>query len=273
MKTVVAKKTAAVKKMKMRYFDTHAHYDDKRFNHDRDAVLSSLTEHGVELVVNPGADMRSSRAALRLAEKYPFIYAAVGIHPHDAAEVNEENVSELKRMAAMPKVVAIGEIGLDYYRDLSPRDVQKRSFERLLQLAQELQIPIIVHDRDAHADTLDILRGFKLKAVVYHCFSGSLDYARTLLGLGWYLSFTGSITFKGAYKSHETIRYMPIDRLMLETDAPYLAPQSNRGERNDSTLMPEATRLIADLRGITLEELTETTFETGKRFFGIPCYL
>jgi TatD DNase family protein len=252
-----------------RYFDTHAHYDDKRFDIDRDEILSSLCRHHVELVLNPGSCIKSSRASVVLSDEYPFIYSAVGVHPHYVKSLTEDSISELKDMSKHPKVVAIGEIGLDYYRDLSPRDVQKRWFECQLQLAAELDMPVIIHDREAHADTLDILRNFKPKAVVYHCYSGSLDYAKVLLRLDYYLSFTGSITFKGAQKSHDVIRYMPLDRLMLETDAPYLAPMPKRGERNDSTLLPPTAQLMADIRGITLEELTEATFQTGKNFFGI----
>lgn len=252
-----------------RYFDTHAHYDDARFDEDRDALIASLTGNNVELVVNPGSDMESSRAAVGLSEKYSFIYSAVGVHPHEAEGLTEEDISELRSLSKRDKVVAVGEIGLDYYRDLSPRSAQKLAFERQLQLAYEINMPVIIHDREAHADTLDILRNFDLKSVVYHCYSGSLEYAKTLLTLGYYLSFTGAITFKGAQKSHDVIRYMPIDRLMLETDAPYLAPAPHRGERNDSTFLPPVAQLMADIRGITIDELTEATFQTGKRFFGV----
>ena len=255
--------------MMARYFDTHAHYDDKRFDGDREALIMSLAEHNIELVVNPGSSMRSSRAAVELSERYPFFYGAVGVHPHDAKELTENGVSELKRMTKHPKVVAVGEIGLDYHYDFSPRDIQKRGFERQLQLAVDTGMPVIIHDREAHADTLDILKNFKLKAVVYHCYSGSLEYAKVLLGRGYYLSFTGAVTFKGAYRSHEVIRYMPIDRLMLETDAPYLAPAPHRGKRCDSTFLPAIARAISDIRGIAPEELAETTYHTGREFFGI----
>jgi len=251
-----------------RYFDTHAHYDDKRFDGDRDKIISSLGEHNVELVLNPGSCMRSSRAAVALSGKYHFIYSAVGVHPHYVKGLTEDSISELRQMSKHPKVAAIGEIGLDYYRDLSPRDVQKRWFERQLQLAAELDMPVIIHDRDAHADTLDILKSFSLKAVVYHCYSGSLEYAKVLLRQGYYLSFTGAITFKGAQKSHDVIRYMPLERLMLETDAPYLAPEPWRSKRNDSTLLRPVAQFMADIRGITIEELSEATFLTGKDFFG-----
>jgi TatD DNase family protein len=253
----------------VRFFDTHAHYDDKRFARDRDSVLNGLPEKGIELVMNPGSDMRASRASVELAEKYPFIYAAVGVHPHDADTFTESNASELKKLAARPKVLAIGEIGLDYYRDLSPRDKQAECFERQLALAEELQMPVIVHDRDAHEDTLAILRNFKLKNVVYHCYSGSREYAKILLNLGWHISFTGAITFKNARHSHETIQYMPLDRLMLETDAPYLAPHPYRGERNDSAFMPLIAESAAHTRGIPVEELAEAAFVNGARFFGI----
>lgn len=254
----------------IRYFDTHAHYDDKRYASDRDGVLNSLSASGVGLVMNPGSDMPASRAAVDIAAKYPFVYAAVGVHPHDAAGFTEENAAELKKLAARPKVMAIGEIGLDYFRDLSPRDKQAECFERQLALAEELQMPVIVHDRDAHEDTLAILRKFKLKDVVYHCYSGSREYAEILLGLGWHISFTGAITFKNARHSHETIKHMPLDRLMLETDAPYLAPHPYRGERNSSAYMPLIAEAAASARGIPVEELAEAAFVNGARFFGIP---
>lgn len=250
-----------------RYFDTHAHYNDSRFRDDRDTLLSSLKAHDVELVLNPGSDMDSSRAAVKIAEAYSFVYAAVGIHPHDSSLLNDGNISELEQLSHHPKVVAIGEIGLDYHHDFSPRDAQKAAFERQLELASKLRLPVIIHDREAHADTLDILRGFDLESVVYHCFSGSLEHAKILLDMGCYLSFTGAITFKGANKSHDVIRYMPADRLMLETDAPYLAPVPHRGKRNDSTYLPIVAELMADIRHTSLEEITEMTFINGKNFF------
>ena len=254
----------------VRYFDTHAHYDDKRFASDRDRLLESLPEKGVKLLLNPGSNMRSSRASVALAEKYPFIYAAAGVHPHDAAGFGGGHAAELKKMAANPKVMAIGEIGLDYYRNLSPRAEQIGCFERQLALAEELKMPVIIHDRDAHEDTLSILRGFKLKGVVYHCYSGSLEYAKILLGLGWHISFTGAITFKNARHSIETIKYMPLDRLMIETDAPYLAPHPYRGERCDSAFLPLISEAAARARGIPAAELAEAAFVNGVGFFGIP---
>lgn len=258
-----------MKKVMPKYFDTHAHYDDMRFRDDRDTLIASLKEHDVELVLNPGSNMKSSRAAVKLAEAHSFIYAAVGIHPHDSALLSENDISELEQMSKHPKVVAIGEIGLDYHHDFSPRDAQKIAFERQLELASRLRLPVVIHERNAHADALDILRNYELKSVVYHCYSGSLEHAKILLGMGCYLSFTGTITFKGAQKSHDVIRYMPSDRLMLETDAPYLAPEPHRGKRNDSTYLPIIAQLMADIRHVSVDEIVEKTFENGKNFFNI----
>ena len=251
------------------YFDTHAHYDDEAFDLDRDAVLSSLPENGVGLALNPASNMASSRLCVELSEKYPFLYAAVGVHPHDTKEMTDASLDELRSLASNEKVVAIGEIGLDYHYDFSPREVQRARFREQLELARELRLPAIIHEREACEDCLNIVSDFPDVRGVFHCFSGSRETAEIILKQGWYLSFTGVITFKNARRSHEVIENMPLDRLMIETDSPYLAPVPHRGERNTSLNLPHIAEKIAELRGLSLDEVAALTTENGKRFFGI----
>lgn len=251
------------------YFDTHAHYDDEAFDLDRDAVLSSLPENGVGLALNPASNMASSRLCVELSGKYPFLYAAVGVHPHDAKEMTDASLDELRSLASNEKVVAIGEIGLDYHYDFSPREVQRARFREQLELARELRLPAIIHEREACEDCLKIVSDFPDVRGVFHCFSGSRETAEIILKQGWYLSFTGVITFKNARRSHEVIENMPLDRLMIETDSPYLAPVPRRGERNTSLNLPHIAGKIAELRGLSLDEVVALTLENGKRFFGI----
>ncbi|MBR7082233.1 MAG: TatD family hydrolase [Oscillospiraceae bacterium] len=251
------------------YFDTHAHYDDEAFDLDRDAVLSSLPENGVGLALNPASNMASSRLCVELSEKYPFLYAAVGVHPHDAKEMTDGSLDELRALASNEKVVAIGEIGLDYHYDFSPRDVQRARFREQLELARELCLPAIIHEREACEDCLKIVSDFPDVRGVFHCFSGSWETAEIILKQGWYLSFTGVITFKNARRSHEVIENMPLDRLMIETDSPYLAPVPHRGERNTSLNLPHIAEKIAELRGLTVDEVAALTLENGRWFFGI----
>jgi TatD DNase family protein len=252
------------------FFDTHAHYDDPAFDMDRADVLSSLKDAQISLVMNPGSDLASSRASVQLAETYDFVYAAVGVHPHEAKEMREGDLETLRTLAAHPKVKAIGEIGLDYYYDHSPRDVQQQRLREQMALAEECKLPVIIHDRDAHGDCFDVVRSFPNVTGVYHCYSGSLEMAKQLLDLGWYLSFNGAITFKNARKALEVISYMPLDRLMLETDSPYLSPVPFRGKRNDSRRVPIVAETIAALRQMPVEEVAKITTENGKRFFRIP---
>lgn len=251
------------------YFDTHAHYDSEAFDEDRDLLLKSLPERGVDLVVNPGSDAKSSAHSIELAERYSHIYAAVGWHPHEADSFGENSIEQLRTWLQHGKVVAIGEIGLDYHYDFSPREQQRTVFRAQMQLAEELNVPVIVHDRDAHADSMEIVRAFPQVLGVFHCYSGSAEMAKELLNLGWYLSFTGAITFKNARKALETIECAPMDRIMIETDSPYLTPVPNRGKRNDSTQLPYIAQVIADIKGISLEEAAKVTMENGRRFFGI----
>lgn len=251
------------------YFDTHAHYDDEAFDADRDAVLQSMPGRGISLIVNPGCNLPSSRAALELSRRYPFVYAAVGVHPHDAESMKAGDLATLRELASQERAVAIGEIGLDYYYDRSPRQVQKERFREQMALAAEMNLPVIIHDREAHEDCLNIVREFKSVRGVYHCYSGSLEQAKVLVRLGWYISFTGAVTFKNARRAHEVISWMPGDRLMLETDSPYLTPVPHRGKRNDSGYLPLIAEAAAALRGVSAEEIAAVTLENGKRFFGI----
>lgn len=251
------------------YFDTHAHYDDEQFDIDRDELLSSMPENGVDLIVDPASNLDSCRKVLEIANKFPFVYAAVGVHPHDAKEMDETSIDLIHNTAENEKVVAIGEIGLDYHYDLSPRDIQKKRFYQQLELARELKLPVIIHEREACQDCMDIITQFKdLKGVV-HCFSGSWETAVQILDMGWYISFTGAVTFKNARKAPEVATKMPIDRLMLETDSPYMAPVPLRGRRNDSRNLAYIAETVAQLRGMTREEVAAITLENGKEFFGI----
>ena len=249
-------------------FDTHAHYDSRQFDADRDQVLSALPGQGVGLVVNPGCDLDSSRQAIGIAERYPFVYAAVGVHPEDCAGWQDTDVDELRPLAAHPKVVAIGEIGLDYYwKENPPREFQQRVFRAQLALAWELDLPVIVHDREAHGDCLSIIREFPQVRGVFHCFSGSAEMAKELVGLGWMISFTGALTYKNARKAVEAAQAVPLDRIMIETDSPYMAPVPCRGERCHSGLARHTCQRLAELRGISLEECARITFENGTEFY------
>ncbi len=253
----------------MRLFDTHAHYDDQRFEGDRDQVLGGLREAGVERVLNPGADLASSEQAVRLAQQYDFLYAGVGVHPHSAAEYDDAQEKRLAELLAQPKVRALGEIGLDYHYDFSPREQQKACFERQLALAKALDVPVIIHEREACQDCLEILKASGVEKGVVHCFSGSLETAKILVEMGFYLSFTGVITCKNSRRAPEVVRWVPADRIMIETDAPYLAPEPRRGRRNDSSLLPYINQAVAAFRGISEEEAARITWENGLHFFDI----
>lgn len=250
-------------------FDSHAHYDDARFDADRAKVLSSLSESGVQYVVNAGCDMPSSHASVAMAEEYGFIYAAVGVHPHDAKSVTESDYARLKRLSEHKKVVAIGEIGLDYHYDNSPRDVQREVFVRQIEMAKELNLPFVVHEREALADCLDCLRSAGYYNGVMHCFSGSLETLREILKMGMLISIGGVVTFKNNVRTAEVAKYAPIDSLMLETDCPYLAPHPYRGERNSSAYLGVVAQKIADIRGTDCEMVAQATCDNAKRFFGI----
>ncbi len=253
----------------MTLFDTHAHYDDEQFDEDRDALLTSMQENGVRCIVNAASNLESSKKALGLAEKYPFIYASVGVHPHDTELMDDETVGKLQTLLSHPKAVAVGEIGLDYYYDHSPREIQQKRFREQLELAAQVKLPVIIHEREAARDTLDILSEFPQVTGVVHCYSGSWETAKILLDKGWYLSFTGVITYKNARRSHEVIEKMPRDRIMIETDSPYLAPVPMRGRRNSSLNLKYTAEKLAELLQMQPEEAAALTLANGLRFFGI----
>ena len=253
------------------YFDTHAHYDDDAFAPDRDAVLAALPEAGIGLVLNPGCDAVSSEAAVTLANRWPHVYAAVGLHPENCGGCGEEDFARIRTLLAEPKVVAIGEIGLDYYwEENPPRDFQQEIFRRQLALAVEKDLPVIVHDRDAHGDCLALVSEFPALRGVFHCFSGSPEMAERLLRRGWYLGFDGPVTYKNAKKAPEVVALCPTDRILLETDSPYLSPVPHRGKRNDSRNLPWIAAKLAQIKGLSPEEIARAAAENGKRLFGIP---
>lgn len=256
----------------MPIFDTHAHYYDDAFDADRDELLASLPAKGVERIVCPGCDPESSRACIDLAAKYDFIYAAAGFHPENLEGVSLADVDKVKALCAAPKVVAVGEIGLDYYWVKAPeaRAFSRDMFDAQLSLSEELDLPAIVHDRDAHKDCMDLVRAHPNARGVFHCYSGSLEDAKVLVDKGWMLSFTGNITFHNARRAPEILSWLPLERLMLETDAPYMAPEPYRGERCDSSLIPLMAAKVAECKGnVSAEEVLAITCENGKRFFKI----
>ena len=250
-------------------FDTHAHYDDERFDEDRDTVLGGLSEHGVSLAVDPACDLKSCKATLELSSKYKFIYSAVGVHPHSAeSDGNEGYLDKVSEFAKNKKVVAIGEIGLDYHYDFSPREKQIEVFSQQLALANDLNLPVIIHDREAHADTLELVQKYRPKGII-HCYSGSAEMAREFLKLDMYIGFTGSVTFKNANKLLLAAMEVPEDRILLETDCPYMAPVPYRGQRCDSTLIPATAERLAELRGTDAQTLIDRARENGMRVYGI----
>ncbi len=251
--------------------DSHAHLDDKRFDDDRDRVIKRCIEDGITHIINAGADMASSKKAVELADNNDIIYASVGVHPHDAGRVGNDYLDTLALWARHPKVVAIGEIGLDYYRDLSPRDVQRKRFIEQIKLAHELDMPIIVHDRDAHGDTMDILKSHRdyIKAGVMHCFSGSLEMAKECIKLGFYISFAGPVTFTNARKLVDAAYGVPLDKILVETDCPYLTPQPHRGKRNYPGYVKLVIDRIARIKGMEFEEVADATAKNALDLFGI----
>ena len=250
-------------------FDTHAHMDDRAFREDRDALLSGLPGKGVGLVMNPGCSLESSRNAVALAEKYPHVYAAVGSHPDVADEVNDTVLEEYRKLCKLPKVKAIGEIGIDYHYEDIPRQLQLKAFRMQMELAREVKLPVIVHERDAHEDGMSIVKEFPDVTGVFHCYSGSAEMARQLVDLGWYIGFTGVLTFKNARKAIETAASIPLDRIVLETDCPYMAPEPFRGKRNDPGYIYRMAEKLAEIRGISVEETQAITTENGKRLYRI----
>ena len=251
------------------YFDTHAHYDSSKFSADRDEVLRAVYESGVSLIVDPGDTLERSKNTVALANQYDFVYVAVGVHPEEYETWAEDTVDRLRELAKEPKVVAIGEIGLDYYWDKNHTELQKQMFRTQIELALELDLPIIVHDREAHGDCFSIVCDYPALRGVFHCYSGSAEMAKELLKRGWYLGFDGPITYKNNVKAMEVLAVTPLDRIVLETDSPYLSPVPNRGKRNDSRNLPYIAAVVAREKGISVEDAAAITFENGKRLYGI----
>ncbi len=247
-------------------FDSHAHYDDEKFDDSRDVLLPSLFENGVCAVVNCGSDLKSSIRSRSLSQNYEKIYFAAGIHPHEAAEIDENDFQEIKELLKDDKCIAIGEIGLDYHYDFSPRDIQKEVFEYQLKIAEKFDMPVIIHDREAHEDTWELLKKYQPKGVV-HCFSGSAEMARDILSIGMYIGLGGAVTFKNAKKPVSVAAMVPDDRLLIETDCPYMAPVPHRGKVNNSLLIPYTAEIIAGIRGVTAQEILDITAENAKTLF------
>ena len=248
-------------------FDSHAHLNDEAFDQDRAELLETFRDAGVGLVMNAGCSLASSREGIALAEAYPWIYCSVGTHPDTADEVNEEVLEVYRQMCSHPKVKAIGEIGLDYYYETIHRDAQMRAFRMQMQLAEELDMPVIVHERDAHEDGMSIVKEFPKVKGVFHCYSGSAEMARQLVDMGWYIGFTGVLTFKNARKAVETAASIPLERILLETDCPYMAPEPYRGKRNHPGYLPKMAEKLAQIRGIPVEDVIRVTTENAKRLY------
>lgn len=250
-------------------FDTHAHYTDKKFDTDSDAVLSSMHENGIGLIMNACSAIDEIDGIINLCEKYDFIYGSAGVHPHEVQNMSENDLEIISQKSAHPKIKAIGEIGLDYFYDNSPRELQKIWFARQLELACKLKMPVIIHDRDAHKDTMDILKAFPQRTGVFHCYAGSVEMARDVLNMNMYIAFGGSLTFKKSKTPKEVAKYVPIDRIVLETDSPYLAPEPQRGRRNDSRYLHLVAQMIADIKGLSYDKVADITYNNGLTLFGI----
>lgn len=253
------------------YFDSHAHLDGERFDEDRDLVLERAKAGGIDFIMNPGADFDSSVRATELAQKYDMVYAAVGIHPHDASSLDEHMLSMIEMLSKKPKVKAIGEIGLDFHYDYSPRDVQRHWFREQLRLAKRLNMPVIIHDREANQETFDTLSEEKAfeTGVLMHCYSGSAELAKEYVKKGAYISIAGPVTFKNSRKLLEVVSAVPLERLMIETDSPYMTPEPFRGKRNESLYVAYVCEKIAQIKQIELREAAEATTANAKRFFNI----
>ena len=251
-------------------FDTHAHMDDRAFDADREELLRSLPEQGLQLVMNPGCSLESSRNVSRLTREYDFLYGAVGSHPDAADEVNDAVLAEYRELCKLnSKIRAIGEIGLDYHYEDIPRQIQMQAFRSQMELARELDLPVIVHERDAHEDGMSVVRDFPTVTGVFHCYSGSAEMARQLVDKGWYIGFTGVLTFKNARKAVEVASSIPLERIVLETDCPYMAPEPFRGKRNHPGYLYRMAEKLAEIRGISVEEIHAVTTENGRRLYRI----
>ena len=252
-------------------FDSHAHLNDARFDEDREALIQKLQEEHVDLVLNPGADIETSISSVELANKYDFIYAAVGVHPHDVKDLDDTAIDTLRKLATEnEKVVAIGEIGLDYYWNTENKDLQKQAFIKQIELANKLELPIVIHSRDAFIDTIDIIKNHKVnKAGIFHCCQQNQELVRQALQLGYYISFAGPITFKNSKNAPAIIDMIPLDKMLIETDSPYLSPEPHRGQRNDCRNVKYVAKKIADLKGISVEEVAKQTYENAMKIFEI----
>ncbi|MDR1563486.1 MAG: TatD family hydrolase [Oscillospiraceae bacterium] len=250
-------------------FDSHAHYDDDSFDIDRSGVLSLLPQNGVELVINAASNLDSAQKGIAYAKEFAHIYAAVGIHPHDAAKAPVDYLHTLRTMAAESKVCAIGEIGLDYHYDFSPREVQRAVFEAQLLLANELDLPVIIHDREAHGDMYELLKKMRPKSGVLHCFSGGVELLKETLSLGLYIGLGGAVTFKNAKKPIEVAAAVPLERLLLETDAPYMSPVPFRGKRCESPMIALVAQKISEIKGVSVEEVIGVTNQNARQLFKI----
>jgi len=251
--------------------DTHAHLQWASFDKDREKAINRAKKAGVEYIVNIGFDVDGSIKAIDLAEKHKGLYATVGIHPHNASQFNQKVLNKLMELSENPKVVAIGEIGLDYYRNLSPRQAQKEAFEAQLLLAKELKLPVVIHDREAHADILQILSKLNEKTtVIMHCFSGSKEMAEQCVKSNFYISFAGLVTFPNSHKLHEIAKWIKLDKILVETDSPWLAPQDMRGKRNEPAFLTFIAEKVAKLKGIPVNRLAEATTENSKEIFQLP---
>ena len=250
-------------------FDTHAHLNDSAFDADRDALITGLKDKGVDFVMNAGCSLQSSKECIALAEKYPFLYASVGSHPDAADEVCEELMETYLQMSRHPKVKAIGEIGLDYYYEDFDRQIQLRAFRMQMELARQADLPVIVHERDAHGDGMDVVQEFPDVTGVFHCYSGAAEMAKQLVKKGWYIGFTGVLTFKNARKAVETAQAIPIERIVLETDCPYMSPEPYRGKRNDPGRLIHMAEKLAQIRSLPVEKVIEITTENAKRLYRI----
>ena len=249
------------------YFESHAHYDDERFDDDRDELLASFPAEGIETVVNSSSDIASSRASIVLAEKYPFFYASVGVHPHEVSKMREEDIDTLRELSKHPKVVAIGEIGLDFYYDLSPRDDQRYWFKRQLALAEELDMPVIIHSRDASQECFDIISASNVRKGVIHCYSGSAPMAQDYADMGFYIGIGGSLTFKNNKKTVEVVEKLPLEKILIETDSPYLAPVPYRGRRNDSRLLKYVVEKISEIKNVPEIDICNITKNNAIELF------
>lgn len=252
-------------------FDSHAHYDDERFSEDRFELLDSMRENNVGYIMNSCSALSDLPNIFELAERYPFIYLSAGIHPHEVSDLCEKDMEMLKEACSHPKVKAVGEIGLDYFYDNSPRDLQKKWFARQVELAREVKLPIVIHDRDAHADTMQILRDCNVRDIggEFHCYAGSVEMAREILDWGMYIAFGGSLTFKKSVRPIEVAKYVPLDRILIETDCPYLTPEPHRGKRNSSLYIKHVAEKLAEIKGVSVEDIENITTQNAKKCFKI----